>query len=155
MKQFTVLIAMALASGVLLSGCGKEETPPPATAPAPTAVAPPPAQAPAPAAVAPTPTTPAPTPPPAAAEAPKAPANVVDLVASAKDGVAQAMTLAQAGKYQEALALLQQKATEVQSNPDAMKIINDATAQIKQMMADADTKAATDKVGGALGGLGK
>jgi len=48
--------------------------------------------------------------------------------------------------------LLQQKATEVQSNPDAMKIINDATAQIKQMMADAATKAATDKVGGALGG---
>src|SRR5712671_6539373 len=136
MKQFTVLMVVALASSVFLSGCGKtEEAPPPAPAPASSDA------------------TPAPTTPPPVAEAPKAPASTIDLVASAKDGVEQAMTLAKAGKYQEALALLQQKATEVQSNPDAMKIINDATAQIKQMMADAATKAATDKVGGALGGL--
>src|SRR5712671_7230865 len=101
MKQFPVLVAMALASSVFLSGWGKtEETPPPAPAPASSDV------------------TPAPTTPPPAAEAPKAPASTMDLVASAKDGVEQAMTLAKAGKYQEALALLQQKTAEVQSNPD-------------------------------------
>jgi hypothetical protein len=42
---------------------------------------------------------------------------VVDLLASAKTGVENAMALAKDGKYQEALALLQQKAVEVQANP--------------------------------------
>ena len=122
----------------MLSGCGKkEEAPPPA--PAPTVGESVPA-------------TPAPA-VPVAAEKP--PASTSDLLASAQDGVAQAMALAKDGKYQEALTLLQQKATEVQSNPDAMKLINDAMAQVKKMMADAAAKAATDKVGGALGGLGK
>jgi hypothetical protein len=138
MKPFTMLVAVALAGSVVLSGCGKkEEAPPPV---------------PAPADVKPAATTTAPA-PPAAVET--APTNTVDLLASTKSGVAQAMASANAGKYQEALALLQQKATEVQANPEAMKLINDAMAQVKQMMADAATKAAADKVGGALGELGK
>jgi predicted Zn-dependent protease len=80
---------------------------------------------------------------------------MVDLVASAKAGVDQAMALAKNGKYTEALSLLQQKAAEVQTNPDAKKLIDDAIAQIKQMASDAAAKAATDKVGGMLGGVGK
>jgi hypothetical protein len=152
MKQFTMLVAVALAGSVMLSGCGKKEEAPPA-APAPAAAEPAPATpAPAPAAVEPTPTTPTPAPPAAVQEAP---ATVVDLVASAKDGVAQAMALAKDGKYQDALALLQKTAAEVQANPDAMKLVNDAIAQVKQMMADAATKTATDKVGGMLGGVEK
>jgi hypothetical protein len=139
MKQFSLWMAVAVTSSVLWSGCGtKEETPAPAPAPKPAAVAP----APAPVAA------PAPAP---AAEAPKAPANVVDLMASAKDGVAQAMGLAQAGKYQDALSSLQKTATEVQSNPNAANLVNGAMVQVKQMMADAAKNAA----GGALGGLGK
>ena len=39
--------------------------------------------------------------------------------------------LLQDGKYQEALALLQQKAVEVQANPEAKKIIDDAVVQIE------------------------
>src|SRR3989442_4062478 len=148
MKQFTVLMAVALVSSVLLSGCGKkEEAPPPAPAPAPSAVAPAPSTPPPAAEGQNAPATPAPL-PPTAAEAPKAPESTMDLLASAKSGVEQAMTLAKDGKYQESLALLQQKATEVQSNPDAMKLINDAMAQVKKMMADAAAKGAARKVGG-------
>ncbi len=143
MKQFTAVMALTLAGSVLLSGCGqKEQAPPPTPTPPPTTTAPAKPTPP------PTPTTPA---VPAAAPS----TSMVDLVASAKDGVSQAMTLASQGKYTEALTLLQQKATEVQSNPDAMKLINDAIAQVKKMAADAATKAATDKVGGLLGGTGK
>jgi len=142
-RRFTMLIAIGLGGSVMLSGCGQKEEAPPA--------------APAPAVAEPKPTPP---PPPAAPEAPAAaapaaPATMVDLVASAKSGVEQAMALAKEGKYQEALNLLQQKAAEVQANPEAMKLIDDAMAQVKKMMADAATKAATDKVGEALGGLGK
>jgi len=138
-----MLIAVALAGSVLMSGCGKKEEAPPA----------------APAAAV-TEEKPTPPPPPAAPEAPVAtapepPATMVDLVASARSGVEQAMALAKEGKYQEALNLLQQKAAEVQANPEAMKLIDDAMAEIKKMMTDAATKAATDKLGEALGGLGK
>jgi hypothetical protein len=80
---------------------------------------------------------------------------VVDLLASAKSGVDQAMALAKDGKYTEALSLLQQKTEEVQASPDAMKLIDDAIAQIKKMASDAAAKAATDKVGGMLGGTGQ
>lgn len=98
----------------------------------------------------------APPPPPTpAATAPKAPAGAADLVAQAKDGIAQAMALAKAGKYQEALTSLQNTSASVKANADASKLVNDATAQVKQMAAAAGTKAATDKVGGALSGLGK
>ena len=142
-RRFTMLIAVALAGSVLMSGCGKKEEAPPA----------------APAAAV-TEEKPTPPPPPAAPEAPVAtapepPATMVDLVASARSGVEQAMALAKEGKYQEALNLLQQKAAEVQANPEAMKLIDDAMAEIKKMMTDAATKAATDKLGEALGGLGK
>jgi hypothetical protein len=79
----------------------------------------------------------------------------VDLEASARSGVAQAMALAKDGKYQDALALLQQKAAEVQGNPEAKSLVDDAIAKIKKMMADAASKAATQKAGGAVGGLAK
>jgi hypothetical protein len=143
MKWFPMLVAVALAGSVLLSGCGKTEQAPP-TPSAPAAAKPAPATP---------PTVSAPVAAPATAQQP--PKTVVDLVASAKSGVDQAMALAKEGKYQEALALLQQKAAEVQSNPEAKKLIEDAVAQIKKMMADAAAKAAADKAGGALGGLGK
>jgi hypothetical protein len=130
-----------LALMVILTGCGQKQEAPPA--PAQSTV---------------TESLPAPTPPAAAPvvpPAPAAPTSVVDLVASAKAGVDQAMVLAKEGKYTEALSLLQQKATEVQANPEAKKLIDDAIAQIKQMATDAATKAATDKMGGMLGGAGK
>jgi len=134
-------IGGSLALMVLLTGCGqKQEAPPPPTN-APSAES-----------------LPAPTPPPAAPAVPPAPAastSMVDLVASATKGVDQAMTLAKEGKYTEALSLLQQKATEVQANPEAKKLIDGAIAQIKQMATDAAAKAATDKMGGMLGGTGK
>jgi hypothetical protein len=139
MKQFTVLIAVALAGSVLLSGCGKTEQAPPTP--------------PSPAAAKPTPATPPTVATPAAA--PQPPKTVVDLEASARSGVAQAMALAKDGKYQDALALLQQKAAEVQGNPEAKSLVDDAIAKIKKMMADAASKAATQKAGGAVGGLAK
>ena len=144
MKRNMSLIVAALAGTVLVAACGQKQETPTSTPPAP------------PAAV----TTPAPSvTPPAAVAAPQAPANVVDLLANAKSAVAQAMTLAKEGKYQDGLALLQKTAAEVAANPDAMKLVNDAMATIKKMATDAATKAATDKLGSeaskALGGLGK
>ena len=132
MKRFSVLMAAGLIGSALWSGCGKTEEAPP---PPPTETA--------------MPETPASAPMPAV-ETPKAPETMVDLVASAKAGVEQAMALAKEGKYQEALTLLQQKASEVQSNPEAKKVIDDAMAKIKQMMNEAASKAVTDKVGGLL-----
>ncbi len=138
MKQLIQFIAVALAGTVLLTGCGqKQETP--ATPAQPTVAAPAPAPAPA-----------AP-----AATAPSTPPSAIDLLASAKTGVSDAMALANQGKYTEALALLQQTSTEVQSNPEAKKLIDDSITQIKKMMADAAAKAAADKVGSTLGGLTK
>ena len=142
MKSITVVMAMTLAGSLVWSGCGKKEEAPPSAQP----IAAPAAEVPA---------VKAPPVPAPVAEAPKAPANVVDLLVSAKDGVDKAMAMAKAGKYTEALSWLQQKAAEVQSNPEAKKLIDDAIAQIKKMATEAATKAATDKVGGMLGGLGK
>jgi len=131
MKQIKMCIVAALAGGVLLTGCGqKQEAPSPATPPI----------------------TKLPTSAPAA---PQAPVAATDLLANAKDAAGQATTLAKASKFQEALALLQKASAEVQANPEAKKLIDDAVAKIKQMMADAATKAATDKVGNALSGIGK
>jgi predicted Zn-dependent protease len=135
MRQLTTWIAVAVAGSGLVLGCGKKEEAPPAPAV-------PAAQESAPAVTAPAAEMPA---------AEPAPATMVDLVGSAKSGVEQAMALATEGKYQEALNLLQQKVAEVQSNPDARKLIDEAMAKVKQMMSEAATGAATD----ALGGLGK
>ncbi len=151
MKAFTTWIVVLTASVIVLSGCSKSEQ----TAPTPT----PPPSAPA-AATAPQPATPpqAPTPPQPAATVSQSvqqgQQSMADLLASAKDGVNQAMTLAQQGKYQDALNLLQQKYTEVQANPDAKKLIEDAMAKVKEMMANAATQAVTDKANQAVGGLG-
>lgn len=137
MKQVTVGVVAMLAGAVLLTGCGKKQE-------TPVAPAKPIAQ---------------PTPMPAPAVAPQAPTTVLDLAASARNVVDQAMALAKQGKYQEALTLLQQKSAEVQGNPEAKGLIDNAITQIKQMMADAATKAATKKLGDtttkALGGLMK
>ena len=136
-EQLSVCAALVLVSSIVLSGCGqKEEAPPVQPTPVVTRPAPP------------TPTPPAPS-------VKEQPRTVVDLVASAKGGVEKAMTLAKQGKYQEALALLQQKATEVQANPEAKKLVDDAVVQIKKMMADAASKAATEKATKSLGDLGK
>jgi hypothetical protein len=144
MKQITVGIVVGLTGVVLLTSCGKKQETSPAIPPATTMTEP-----------APVPT--APTPSPVAAPTPAA--SLVDLAANARSAVEQAMALAKEGKYQEALMLLQQKSAEVQSNPEGKILIDNAIAQIKQMMADAATKAATEKLGGsatkALGGFGK
>jgi hypothetical protein len=147
MKQVARFVGATIVGAVFLTGCGqKQEATPTPAKPAVTESLPAP--------------TPPPAPPPAAPEAPAAaapaaPASVVDLIANAKTDVDQAMALAKDGKYTEALSLLQQKATEVQANPDAKKLIDDAIAQIQKMASDAAAKAATDKVGGMLGGVGK
>jgi len=145
-RSLMLCLTVVLAGSLLGSGCGQKQEPPPPPKPAavqPTApAAPVPA---APAAVAPT--------------VPAPPSNVLDLLASAKAGTEQAMALAKQGKYNEALALLQQKATEVQSNPEARQLVDSTIAKIKQLMAEAATKAATEKAGDALnkalGGLSK
>jgi hypothetical protein len=136
MREFSAFVALSLAASVLLIGCGKTEEAPPAAPAAPPAMAKPaaPPEMPAPA-------------------APKAPATVVDLVASTKADIAKAMSLAQEGKYQEALALLQAKMAEVQSNPEAKKLLDDAIAKIKQMMTEAATKSATEGATKAIGNM--
>jgi|GEM_PF-2296952 len=145
MDKIITGLVVTLAGVVLLSGCGKkQETPTAAPSPAPTAVASQPAASTAAAAK------------PAASTAAAA---VKDMAASARSAVEKAMALAKEGKYQEALALLQQASAEVQGNAEGKSLIDNAIAQIKQMMADAAAKAASDKVGGtvgkALGGLPK
>lgn len=128
MKQIKVCIVTMLAGGVLLTGCGQkqETTAPKSPAGSETVIQ------------------------PAAVKA-----TVTDLVAKAQTGVDKALALANSSKFQEALALLQKVSEEVKANPDAQKLVDNAIAKIKQMMADAATKAAADKVGNALGGLGK
>ena len=79
------------------------------------------------------------------------------MLSATKADIEKAYALAKESKYQEALALLQQRAVAVQANPEAKQLIDTATVKIKQMMADAATKAATEKVGDsatkAIGGL--
>lgn len=144
MKQLLMVMAVALAGCVLWNGCGRTEEPAPAARPPQGAMEPTP--------TIPEQTTPAPTPP---AVVEPTPPSATELMANATNGVEEALAMARDGKYQEALTLLQQKATEVQGNPDAMKLINDATAQVKQMMAAAATKGVTDKAQDAVGGLGE
>lgn len=142
MKIIVTGIAAALTAAVLFCGCGKKEETPPPVPPGTELKTPLPP---------PLPTDTQPIPP----AAPSAP----NLVASAKTAVDQAMALAKEGKYQEALVLLQQKLPEVQPSAEGKNLIEQAIAQIKQMMADAAMKAAAEKVGGsvgkALGGLPK
>ncbi|MBM3860945.1 MAG: hypothetical protein FJ395_15035 [Verrucomicrobia bacterium] len=137
MKQIVAGLVVALAAVVLFAGCGKKEEPPPTVPPG---VEVPPIPPPLP-----TEAKPAPAPAPVTA------APIKDLAAGARSVVEQAMSLAKEGKYQEALLLLQQKSAEFQGNAEGKSLIENAIAQIKQMMADAAAKSATDKVGGAVG----
>ncbi len=145
-QHIVVLTAIALSGSVLLTGCGKTEQPAPP--------APPQAQpSPAPTSL---PTPPA-VPPTSSQVAPSAPVQEDGLLSATKADIEKAYALAKESKYQEALALLQQRAVAVQANPEAKQLIDTATVKIKQMMADAATKAATEKVGDsatkAIGGL--
>jgi hypothetical protein len=140
--KFASLI-VTVATGLALAGCGKRQEPLPAAPPsAPPAVSQP----------APPPSPPAPPVQPAVTPAPApVPEQLPDLLASTKIDVEKAYALAKESKYQEALALLQQRAVAVQGNPEAKQLIDSATVKIKQMMAEAATKAATEKAGETAG----
>lgn len=146
MKTVTSLVMSGVMAAGFLSGCGKQETAPPpapAQAPVPVAVKPAPVPAPVPVAV------PAPVPAPVVT-APQ-PASTMDVLGDVKVGVQKAYSLAKDGKYQDALAVLADKAVAVKNNPEAMKLINDATAQIKKMMAEAAVKEAGSSATKAVG----
>lgn len=154
MKSFPSLVVAGVMAAGLLSGCGKQETAPPAApAPAPTPIAVKPAPVPAPAPVA---VQPAPAPVPVTAvPAVTAPASTsaMDLLTGVKGDVEKAYALAKDSKYQDALTVLADKAVAVKNNPEAMKLINDATTQIKKMMADSAVKQAGSTATKAVGDL--
>jgi hypothetical protein len=134
MKPFVYAVSVVSIVSVLWTGCGKKEES--TVPPQPPAVEQPAVKS---------------TPPPAPPETPKVPTKpVMDVLASAKDSVAKALALSKEGKYTEALAMLQAVAVEVQSNPEAKKLVDDAIAQVKKAMADAAAQSAADKVGGML-----
>ena len=141
MKSTNPVLLIILVLGLGIAGCGKKEEPTPPT---------PPAQAGQPA-VPPVPVT---SPPATPAPAPDQPDSTaaMQLATDVKGDIDKAMALAKGGKYTEALALLQQRLAQVQSNPDQKKLLDDAIASVKKMMADA---AATTGLSGLQKSLSK
>ncbi len=142
MKHGVILFSVVLAGSVLMSGCGKKEETP--AVPTPPAVSKPAPVTPSPAPAAPTVTTPTST-------------TVLQTTADVKADIDKAMALAKEGKYTDALRLLQGRLAKVQSDPESKKLLEDAIAQIKKMMADAAAAGATKQAEGeatkAIGNL--
>jgi predicted outer membrane protein len=137
MKQLTMFVAVTLAGTVLLTGCGQQEQAPPSAPPTPPAAMTKPTTPPAPVASKPVST------------------SAMEMAASVKGGIDKAMALAKEGKYQDALGLLQGQLAQVQNNPEAKKLVDDAIAQVKQMMTAAATKQAEGAATKAVGDLMK
>jgi hypothetical protein len=77
----------------------------------------------------------------------------MDLLGGVKTEVQKAYGMAKEGKYQDALSVLAQKAMTVKDNPEAMKLINSATDEIKKMMTSSGAKEAGSTATKAIGDL--